>query len=541
MTSSTKLSEFLLTNYCRPNKVPFFLIKNNQMGTINSAIEFYTVLIKGIRESRFRINLSTLYIGTGPMEEFMFNEILKASNRNQFLKVNLIVDRNRGCRKSSPNGHSSFSLFQSILEKAVNPQNLHLSLFQHNELSRRGSFSIASGLNEVSGTFHLKQYIFDDTVILSGANLSEEYFTTRTDRYLYINNDKILCDFLDDFNQIFIDSGDKATDALTPEEVWKKISVHKENVARQFSVFLFNSFSEKSLEDLIARKKAENDKKISVMKNERTKKTEVSDLALGKTFNEDVIQIFKNAQNETEISANYQKPFHFYLEKYLSFDEKQEKGSSFLIPSFQMSLIGYSGEERLFADLIQYVFKLDGSLKFELTFTTGYFNPSDHLKELFLSIPDNITLKIVTAAPSANSFFNAKGAKGQVCSMYRCALINWIKNFEKKKNVQFFEFKKSGKTYHGKGVWLKCLNNPDQEYLTIYGSSNYSNRSYKRDLEGQFYIITEDPEKIAQFELEREEIMMNCEQIDGEVISKDTITKVGFMQRLFYKVLGNYL
>jgi CDP-diacylglycerol---glycerol-3-phosphate 3-phosphatidyltransferase len=43
-------------------------------------------------------------------------------------------------------------------------------------------------LNEVAGVFHIKAYIVDDVLILSGANLSEEYFSDRHDRYLQISN-----------------------------------------------------------------------------------------------------------------------------------------------------------------------------------------------------------------------------------------------------------------------------------------------------------------------------------------------------------------
>ena len=34
-------------------------------------------------------------------------------------------------------------------------------------------------MNEVVGVSHLKAYIFDDDVLLSGANLGEQYFTCR--------------------------------------------------------------------------------------------------------------------------------------------------------------------------------------------------------------------------------------------------------------------------------------------------------------------------------------------------------------------------
>ena len=38
-------------------------------------------------------------------------------------------------------------------------------------------------VSEVVGVCHLKAYVFDDSVLLSGANLSNTYFSTRQDRY----------------------------------------------------------------------------------------------------------------------------------------------------------------------------------------------------------------------------------------------------------------------------------------------------------------------------------------------------------------------
>ena len=50
-------------------------------------------------------------------------------------------------------------------------------------------------LNELIGLQHCKIYIFDNTVIISGANLSKDYFTNRQDRYIVIENCELLADY----------------------------------------------------------------------------------------------------------------------------------------------------------------------------------------------------------------------------------------------------------------------------------------------------------------------------------------------------------
>ena len=47
-------------------------------------------------------------------------------------------------------------------------------------------------VSEVVGVCHLKAYIFDDDIMISGANLSNTYFSTRQDRYFLIRNTKLL-------------------------------------------------------------------------------------------------------------------------------------------------------------------------------------------------------------------------------------------------------------------------------------------------------------------------------------------------------------
>ena len=55
----------------------------------------------------------------------------------------------------------------------------------NNERLRR---ILPSPLDEVAGVFHMKAYIVDDEMVLSGANLSEEYFDDRLDRYMLFTN-----------------------------------------------------------------------------------------------------------------------------------------------------------------------------------------------------------------------------------------------------------------------------------------------------------------------------------------------------------------
>ena len=49
----------------------------------------------------------------------------------------------------------------------------------------KGRFS-ESAIREVFGVHHIKAHIFDNNVLITGANLSEDYFTDRQDRCIVI-------------------------------------------------------------------------------------------------------------------------------------------------------------------------------------------------------------------------------------------------------------------------------------------------------------------------------------------------------------------
>lgn len=59
------------------------------------------------------------------------------------------------------------------------------------------------------GVHHTKFAVFDNSVILTGANFEEQYFLNRRDRYWIINNCQELADYLEDYSINLINSSEK--------------------------------------------------------------------------------------------------------------------------------------------------------------------------------------------------------------------------------------------------------------------------------------------------------------------------------------------
>lgn len=71
----------------------------------------------------------------------------------------------------------------------------------------RQSHSKHKVFGEVSGVHHQKIAIFDNNIIIGGANLSQNYFINRRDRYLKFLESDELADYLYDYLRIMCENG----------------------------------------------------------------------------------------------------------------------------------------------------------------------------------------------------------------------------------------------------------------------------------------------------------------------------------------------
>ncbi|OUC48682.1 hypothetical protein D917_06025, partial [Trichinella nativa] len=78
--------------------IPTFKICGNNVKIIESPAQFYEQLIVLVSQSRYRVTLCSLYIGTGEMERDLIASLRKAMNANESLKVDILLDFNRARR-----------------------------------------------------------------------------------------------------------------------------------------------------------------------------------------------------------------------------------------------------------------------------------------------------------------------------------------------------------------------------------------------------------------------------------------------------------
>lgn len=131
------------------------------------------------------------------------------------------------------------------------------------------------------------------------------------------------------------------------------------------------------------------------------------------------------------------------------------------------------------------------------TFTAGYFNPDPSLKNLLINTKSS-SGTVVTASPWANGFYGSKGVSGLLPPAYTLLSRRFLEGVQRNGRssaISLKEWRKGtvgepdGWTYHAKGLWVTMPDEKDPS-ITLVGSSNYTKRSYSMDLEVNALIIT---------------------------------------------------
>ncbi|XP_067005767.2 CDP-diacylglycerol--glycerol-3-phosphate 3-phosphatidyltransferase, mitochondrial isoform X2 [Anabrus simplex] len=174
------------------NIAPGFPVGGNKVSVIDVPSHFYETLLTKCQSAKKRITLASLYLGTGRLEEKLVSAIHQ--NLNQAggrLKVKVLIDYMRGSRGKLNSRRMLLPLLKHHHESC------QVSLYHTPALRGPLRSLLPARYNELIGLQHMKLYLFDNSLLISGANLSNDYFTNRQDRYLLIEDCEPLADFFD--------------------------------------------------------------------------------------------------------------------------------------------------------------------------------------------------------------------------------------------------------------------------------------------------------------------------------------------------------
>lgn len=447
---------------------PAFFMSGCSIKVLTHPIEFYNELLKRSSSAGNRITLASLYLGNGDKEEKLVDAIydnLKSSQNP--INVNVLLECTRGSRGTK----NSRTLLLPIIREFR--ENSHVALFHSPNLRGIWKAIVPERFDETINVSHLKVYLFDNTLIMSGANLSDDYFTNRQDRYIIFENCKELCDYFEDLVKTIskfsfsLQSDD--TLALHPSFLHHPYHGVKES---------FNTDASKVLMDFTKRYKSYDFSK------------------------ESVLSIVDNGETTSE------------------------KSDTLVFPLLQMRYLGINQDELVTRNIIQ-----SAPEETNLLIATAYFNLTDDYWNAILTNKTEIDL--IMAHPKAMGFYQVKGLAGGIPNAYGLIAKRRFRDLVKLNQldrVKFLEYHREGWTFHGKGLWAhldyKAQNSADTSAVrgplfSLIGSPNFGKRSVYRDMEAQVGIITENKELQRQLIDERDNLKAFSTQMSSQIFKEE--------------------
>ena len=145
------------------------------------------------------------------MEDHLIEEIDKNLQKNDALRVKILMDAYRGTRLTREGSEyvNSYDMVNRLKVRNLN-RDVDVGLFKNSPTSFLSNMLRFNQYNEILGVHHMKLAIFDNNLILTGANFEEQYFLNRKDRYWAISDCEKMCDYLEDLMLTQLTHCDKA-------------------------------------------------------------------------------------------------------------------------------------------------------------------------------------------------------------------------------------------------------------------------------------------------------------------------------------------
>ncbi|EWG46066.1 phosphatidylserine synthase [Fusarium verticillioides 7600] len=410
---------------------PSFDVRGEQIQIIRSPAEFYETLKDRIRKAQRRIFLSTLYIGKSEKE--LIETLQEALRENPDVKLSILTDALRGTREA-PNP-SSASLLAPLVEE-FGADRVEIRMYHTPNLTGLRKQYMPKRINEGWGLQHMKLYGVDDEIIMSGANLSTDYFTNRQDRYHLFASKEVTDHF------------------------WK---IHS-------GVTSFSFLVQPSTEPAgFTLSWPENNSAPSPLENPQS-------------FVKSTTSTLQTLLHPTTKPENKISDTRVYMLGQMSQVMKPDTSTELPVITHILKTLA-----------------LPAYRESSWTFTAGYFNPAPSLTKLLLNTASTSNT-VITASPEANGFYKSKGVSGLLPDAYTLLarrFVHRVHHQGRDNDITLKEWRygvvgqPGGWTYHAKGLWVTMPGDKNPA-MSIIGSSNYTKRSYSHDLEAGALIVTRD-------------------------------------------------
>lgn len=457
---------------------------------------FISTVMEQISLAKDNITLSALYLGTGVHEQRIIHALLKSledpSKPN--LKVTIILDHSRAQRGQK----NSVSMLAPLVE--AHPSRVKVLLYQVPQLRGFLQSFITFKFRELLGVYHCKFGVFDNKALLTGANLSHEYFTARQDRYFLIEP-----------------AIELASDALSEGSAVIGCATANHSGDNMFVRYLtqFLAVVEKDCHRLLP---------------SRTLQT-------------------PPRWGTRELREEVQRGLTQITSQLCSRTGSRDGGLTQVHPIIQHRAIGITQE----SDALMRLCGAPGGLPGHLHIATPYANFRPSFLATLLrrasaaaGVSQQGAVALTVPTVPAHGFGTAKGWLRFVPALHHYALHEPLRSHYLRhgdgsgKQLQLTYFMRQGHTYHTKGMWWFPAGStegptattdsrgssysadgddvggqrrdkpPSAPVVTYLGSSNFSERSWSGDFELGFIISTQEPSLQRMLREEHAELLSHC-------------------------------
>ncbi|KPP61355.1 CDP-diacylglycerol--glycerol-3-phosphate 3-phosphatidyltransferase, mitochondrial-like, partial [Scleropages formosus] len=457
---------------------PVFQVPGACVRVLRSPDEFYQVMKARVKTARRRVVMASLYLGTGPLEQDLVDCLQEALERSQSvddphdLTVSILLDYTRGSRGKQNSRTMLLPLLRCF------PDRIRVALYHTPDLRGLLRLLVPQRFNETIGVQHIKVYLFDDSLIMSGANLSDSYFTNRQDRYVLLEGCRQVADFFAELvgavSDVSLQLG--PDDSVRTKEgmvhPYKGRSIAREERPLLALVLCTRCRSQHSthwfcvLHSSRGEDHAQLPSDLPGWFSSPGDRNQFSDSARCR-----IMQVVDAAREQQLLQRG-----------------EPDGADTWVFPLVQMKPLGIRVDEQVTARLLT-----EADRDATVYLTSGYFNLTRAYMRLVLSA--SARYRILMASPEVNGFFGAKGLAGAIPAAY----VHLARQFYsqvcrrgQQERVRLHEYQRRRDwTFHAKGLWY-YLHGKDRPCLTLIGSPNFGYRSVHRDLEAQIAIVTEN-------------------------------------------------
>lgn len=183
----------------------------DKLSILGSAQEYKATVLELIANAQHRIVLTALYLQADSAGEEVLRALFKAKQARPELEVTVYVDFHRARRGliGQEGARTNNDFYREIAKDY--PESIRI-------------IGVPVKKRELFGVLHLKGFVFDDTLLYSGASINDVYLAQkgryRADRYLVLEN-KVLTDALVATHQELFGSPEHTPSLLLEEEIIK--------------------------------------------------------------------------------------------------------------------------------------------------------------------------------------------------------------------------------------------------------------------------------------------------------------------------------